>query len=253
MVHEQTKGLIKMKDLEIGDSVKVDKETFDRVYGFGHYDATGIAQFYQIHVAGTKRPLELTHNHMIFVPTGTEPKSIPASTIKVGDQVVLEDGRTTGLVTDINMVERPGLYAPFTESGRLVVSGVLASSYVSLQPRTEKLKIGPYTTPFSMQWLGHAFTFHRRLYCRYRTVCQEEEYDGETRMPSWVSGPYRFFIWLLDQSWVLQMVVLVPFILYSSFVSLIDSMSLSNAVFAILLMTAVLNKGVLLRDKAKAV
>jgi hypothetical protein len=74
-----------------------------------------------------------------------------------------------------------------------------------------------------MQWLAHAFTFHRRMLCSLNfALCQNESYD-DNGMPEWILGAFRFFTWLLDQNMALhQLLVLVPFVAYSCLVSIFE-------------------------------
>ena len=52
--------------------------------------------------------------------------------VGVGDKLLMGAGGVIK-VTKIATVNRQGAFAPFTESGTIVVSDILASSYVSLQ------------------------------------------------------------------------------------------------------------------------
>jgi Hint module len=47
--------------------------------------------------------------------------------------LLLHDG-TTSVITHIQDVYSPGVYAPFTDSGKLVVDGILVSSYIDFMP-----------------------------------------------------------------------------------------------------------------------
>lgn len=128
-----------MEKLQIGDRVQVasssisNKNKFETVYAFGHYEPQGIGEFLRIWSSALNTdPLEISAMHMVFVEVGNEKKSrsrlaTPASLVVIGD--VLVGG---AIVTRIDTVQRKGVYAPFTESGTLVVNQVLVSNYISL-------------------------------------------------------------------------------------------------------------------------
>lgn len=108
-----------MKDIRIGDLVRT-SNGFSRVLGFGHVDENTETHFLQIHSDGLGSPLELTPDHMLFVGT-----PVRARDVKIGDRV----GEKT--VSSVDFVVRTGIYAPVTESGDLIVSGILSSCFVA--------------------------------------------------------------------------------------------------------------------------
>jgi hypothetical protein len=147
-------------------------------------------------------------------------KAVQASQVKLGDQVVLSEGRSSK-VTMLKCVARAGLFAPFTESGKLLVSGVLASSYAVSVGELETVKIAGID--FSVHWLAHAFTFPHRFMCSWnQEMCQKETYGEDDQMPAWISGPQTFFAWVLDQNVVVQSLILIPFVAYCCLVSMED-------------------------------
>merc|ERR1711862_223455 len=89
---------------------------------------------------------------------GDVTKSVPASSVKVGDVLAMNND-TTAKVSKIGSVERKGAYAPFTYSGDIVVSGVVASNYVAMMPEEET------GLPVSMQWIAHTFKAPHRFVC----------------------------------------------------------------------------------------
>ena len=85
-------------------------------------------------------------------------------------------------VTDVKSVKRnDGVYTPVTESGDIVVSGVLASSYGAVHNYT----------PINQHWEAHAFFAIRRLVCFFKFgICENETYtDG---FPDWLLTTVRF-------------------------------------------------------------
>ena len=171
-VEVQGQGHVSMDSLKIGDFVRAGKNKFSRVYSFLHLDRDVEAEYLQIHAEGLKAPLEVSPEHMVFV------KSTPvrASQVKVGD--MLGENK----VSEIKTVKRRGVYAPVTESGDIVVSGVLASSYAAVHSYT----------PINQHTEAHAFFAVRRLVCAFNFgICENETYT-EDGFPVWLSPMVHF-------------------------------------------------------------
>jgi len=119
--------ITKITDLEVGDFVRAGDGQFSRVIGFLHLDDGIEAEYLQIYIAGQYAPLELGPAHTVFFTNNNSDSyaPIPASEIQIGD--ILNEYE----VIDIQLVERQGVYAPLTESGDIVVSGILASCWPS--------------------------------------------------------------------------------------------------------------------------
>lgn len=155
------KGETPLHKLEIGDYVQTPSKKFSRVYSFLHHDDDRRAQFLRIHTLAETIPLEVTASHMLF--SGND--VVRASDVKVGD--VLNEGKTVRM---IELVDSNGLYAPVTESGELIVSGIGVSSYVATFDGI---------SPWLQHTLGHAVMYTRRQYCLSRIQkCQAEQYIG---------------------------------------------------------------------------
>ena len=207
-VEHMDKGEISINKLVIGDMIKANKDTFDRVYGFGHRDETTKGEYIQIHAIGLTHPLELSKDHMLFVQNDYVEQSIPASLVKTGDKLIMGSGPVAE-VQDTNTVTRRGAYAPLTTSGTVVVNGVMASTYVSLQDDSGVLVIGGIKT-VSMQWLAHLSQAPHRIVCALNwSFCQDETYMNNG-ISKWVDGPLRISTWLLEQNPVVVTVVVVP-------------------------------------------
>ena len=195
------RGSISMEDVKIGDRVMVGDGRFETVYSFGHYSKKQVAEFIQLTLSNSVSPLELTREHMVFVE---DSRAIPAGILKVGDRLMVESGEY-GVVRRIEIVERTGVYAPFTASGRIVVNGVVASTFIAFG-ESWSVEIGSHRIPASYQWLAHAFESPHRMYCRlYMDVCKEERYTDEG-VSMWVSGGLEVAEWLMSEgnaSWTL--------------------------------------------------
>ena len=196
------KGLTLMRDLKLGDKVKVASGRFSQVYSFGHYDQNAKAHFLSISAIGLRQPLELSPNHMVLVQ---HRGVIPSQMVSVGDELALVDG--DAVVTSIKTVQRSGAFAPFTREGTVVVNDVIASSYVSLQPRSAFLVIGGVDT-VSMHSVAHLFQAPHRLACDLIKSCETETYDNG--LSAWTKTPLYMSQWLLKQNSMVVIGALFP-------------------------------------------
>ena len=161
-VQVQDKGWIPIKDLHVGDLIRVPGDRFEPVYSFGHWDAEKWSEFLILN-----EKLEVSPAHLVAVE---KRGFVPSSTVKLGDRLLSSSGAAIE-VKSIDKITRKGVYAPFTPSGMLVVGDFVASSFVSLQPDSAVLKIGGLSTGLSFQWLEHTFEFPHRLVCHHWGSC----------------------------------------------------------------------------------
>ena len=142
------KGRVTIDSIKIGDSVRVGPggNDFSQVYSFGHYDVNIFTEYVQIHAEGSKSPLELSKEHMVFLQEGSISKSVPASAVKVGDKlIVITNGGGVAVVGKIGSVTRRGAFAPFTKAGTIV-----ASYYISLMDETPVSPCNGWLTPSTL-------------------------------------------------------------------------------------------------------
>ena len=230
-VEHMDKGEIAMNELVIGDTIKVSKDTFERVYSFGHRDETAKGEFVQIYASGLKNPLELSKDHMLFVQNHSVKKSVPASLVQTGDSLVMGSGPVAE-VQHTKTVVRRGAYAPFTASGTIVVNGVMASNYVSLQEDSDVLVIGGIKI-FSMQWLAYLSQAPHRLVCSLNwSFCQNETYTN-SGISKWVYGPHCISTWLLKQNAVVVTAVIVPVFSVLALLALVEAVFMSPALLCL--------------------
>lgn len=88
--------------------------------------------------------------------------------------MVTADG-TPAHVIHIDTVKRSGTFAPFTPTGDIVVSGLVASNYATIY---NEQMVG---FPVSFHWMAHAFKGVHRMACRVNyNWCKNEAYtvDG---------------------------------------------------------------------------
>jgi hypothetical protein len=190
---KDSRGMVAMQDLKLGDHVLVEQNKYEPIYSFGHFDPHVSAQYLQLRTPSTE--LEISKDHMVFVDNTGAIGAIPASAVKVGDKVVMASGSVEAVV-DIKSVVRKGAFAPFTPSGTVVVNGVKASSFVSFQESSSVLVIGGVSTGLSYQWLAHTFELPHRVWCSYVGDCTTETYVEGVSV--WVSSGHKFALWFLN-------------------------------------------------------
>mmetsp|Transcript_5372 Transcript_5372/g.7747 ORF Transcript_5372/g.7747 Transcript_5372/m.7747 type:complete len:526 (+) Transcript_5372:296-1873(+) len=165
-VQVKGKGSVSLRDLKIGDEVKVGADLFDRVYSFGHRTTSGKFPYLQITTTGKNLPIEISKDHMLFIvdQTGdTETKrAVPASYVTVGDWLHTDSGDPVR-VKGVTPVFREGAYAPFTMTGKIVVNGIVSSNYISFFQGTDAVIIGGMKMPVTMHFVAHMFTSPLRL------------------------------------------------------------------------------------------
>mmetsp|Transcript_27131 Transcript_27131/g.30017 ORF Transcript_27131/g.30017 Transcript_27131/m.30017 type:complete len:190 (+) Transcript_27131:2-571(+) len=135
-------------------------------------------------------------------------------------------------ITSITSIPIPkgGYMAPFTPSGKIVVNGIMASSFVDLFDDTTTKVLLPFKK-LSPQWIAHAFEFPHRMICSGASLfCGTETYD-ENGISNWVSKPLQlsqYWISSLSSSkeWVLlffHMPLFAIFVLTLSIFTIIES------------------------------
>lgn len=120
-------GMMKvMEDLEIGDRVQVGPSQFSAVIMFTHRHYDCMHHFVRLHSADLKVPLMLSRGHILSINGMMR----AAWESKIGDKLELGNGsRTT--ITRITVSKMRGLFNPQTQDGRIVVNGVIVSTYTT--------------------------------------------------------------------------------------------------------------------------
>ena len=225
------KGNIAMKDLEVGDKVLTGANEFETVYSFGHRHETMTATYLQIHTDQSSA-LELSPDHMVFVHKN---HAVPAASLKEGDVLLLPDGQLT-TIQQIQAVTRYGAYAPFTFSGNVVVNGIVASSYVSLQEKSEYLQLSEsMSTPLTHQWLAHVFEAPHRVAYRLGFINEQYTVNGVSQ---WADLPHKFGRWLVQQNSAIMSLFVVPALAVFGFVWCLEQYLLTAVVWVGLLLVA---------------
>lgn len=218
------KGMISIKDLKIGDEVEIGNGQFSAVYSFGHYDMLQPSTYIQLST-GRRKPLELSSDHMVYTYTKG---MIAASEVTIGDQLRLGNGERA-VVHKISTVDRIGAYAPFTLSGSIVVSNVVASCYVSFPEVSKAFQVATTRNIVSMHWLAHAFQAPHRFVCRVTSACRGggEQYT-ERGISTWVYGPLLAAQWLISWGSTVLCILVVPITLTAILLSLVEMIITSS-------------------------
>jgi len=209
LIDDKTTKIIRMEELKFGDVVRVAEDEYSRVYSFGHYQRDGKIPYLQVHHQLSQQkqamppPLELSEEHMVYVIRQNEKEGsfVPARSILTGDTLLWASSSHSSVkkneqdqyymtkVRKINYVWRKGAYAPFTESGTILVNDILASNYVSMFLQQSGLDL-----PVTEQWLYHSFQAPQRLICsKLSHLCTNETYNEETGISVWLEAPFQFF------------------------------------------------------------
>lgn len=198
----QGRGKVMMRDIKLGDKVLVQGGKYESVYSFGHHARNTETQYLKL--VTSDRFLDISKDHLVFVEGG---RSVPASSVKVGDKLLLADGGLDSVVA-ISVTTKQGAFGPFTASGTVVVNGVTASNFVTLQD-SENVKFGSIDTGFSYHFLAHTFEMPHRMWCQYVSACREEKYTPEG-ISLWLAEPQMIAAWFFEQSMVTMGLIGVP-------------------------------------------
>lgn len=133
-------GSVKTMDqIELGDRVKVAKDTYSDVYMFTHKDATIKHSFVQISTESGKS-LTATRGHYIYI----NGNFAAAMTAKVGDVLQLGNGANT-IVNRVSIISSVGLFNPQTIHGDIIVDSIRASTFTqTIEPATAQTMLAPF-------------------------------------------------------------------------------------------------------------
>eukprot|EP00545_Synedropsis_sp_CCMP1620_P000254 CAMPEP_0119014014 /NCGR_PEP_ID=MMETSP1176-20130426/9307_1 /TAXON_ID=265551 /ORGANISM="Synedropsis recta cf, Strain CCMP1620" /LENGTH=957 /DNA_ID=CAMNT_0006967147 /DNA_START=13 /DNA_END=2886 /DNA_ORIENTATION=- len=193
-------GKVALRDVKIGQKVLVSENRYEQVYSFGHFNQDTVAKFLQIKTV-EDATLEVSAEHMVFVE---DRGAIPAALISVGDKLMTPNAQSSVTVETIKDITSRGVFAPFTPSGKVVVDGILASSFVALGEASPVVAF--LGIEFSHHWVAHSFEFPHRVVCHYLKSCPIESYTEEG-ISTWVAHPKEVGLWLLDQNFLVRGII----------------------------------------------
>lgn len=218
-----------MSELQIGDQILVGGDEYERVYSFGHYQPNNAFKVPFLQIYTSISALTITPNHMVMLhePSSSRVRFVPASQVQVGDKLIHGQTGEVHPVTRIRskLMHNTGLYSPFTLSGKLVVDGVVVSSYMAFGD-SEKLTVLNGYVAASWQWIAHTFQAPHRLACRPLSKCPTERYDSNG-LSTWVARPFYAGQWLLrldGNHWIVQHLVLILLLLVLGVMAILEQM-----------------------------
>lgn len=232
-VDVQGKGRIAMKNLQLGDLVQSAVGRYEPVYAYGHLNPTKTYKFLRLYLSPTRNGtmefprqnhnLEISPKHLVFIQG--KPNPVTADSLKVGDRLLGSDIGTHFKIATIKRVtRRDGVYAPLTPSGTILVDGVRASTYVSLQKKQGNVGGDEYATlangmalPFTQHDLIHMYTSPFRMVCLWSagvtpSFCHSSYTDDG--ILTWVDMGIHFVEYAERQSTLVQVLVLLPIFMF---------------------------------------
>lgn len=138
-------GVIKtMRQVQIGDRVRVGKNEYSPVFMFTHRQSSTVHAFVAIETE-SGASLRATKSHYIPVADG---HLVAAGALQTGDIITLADGSQSAIAS-LKSVRDTGLYNPQTIHGNIVVNGVVASTFTrSVQPQLASALLAPFRAAF---------------------------------------------------------------------------------------------------------
>jgi hypothetical protein len=183
-------GNVPLTDAKLGDKVHVGNGIYEPIYSFGHFAPQEVGEFLEIRT--DKNILQVTNDHMVF---HADSGPLAAKHLQAGDELL--DGQGDKLIIrSIKSMSATGAFAPFTASGKVVVDGILASSFIAFDNGAYLSAAG---MEFSYQWIAHSFEFPHRFICTYVSRCDTETYTAEG-VSTWVDAPHQLTLWMFEQS-----------------------------------------------------
>jgi hypothetical protein len=133
-----------MQHLRAGDKVLTSSAdgtlAYEDVYFFGHANPTAVADFVELKLEHSSRPLQISSRHFVpLCPVAGQPCKYGEHVYKYAHQAVAGDhlwvvggNRDTvelARVKEIGVARAAGMFNPYTLGGSIVVNNVLASSH----------------------------------------------------------------------------------------------------------------------------
>ena len=136
-MNNRNKCSVQMKGLKVGDKVHTLRNgisEFTKVVSFLHRDMDVEAEFVKITFDNGSQ-LKVTGNHLLLTQRGNCDviTSKPACEVEVGDGDVMSGEGERVRVVRVESERHKGIFCPLTESGTIVVDGILCSCYASVR------------------------------------------------------------------------------------------------------------------------
>lgn len=148
-VVETPAGPVAMENLSIGDRVLVGDGSFSTVFMFTHKDSEARHGFVKI-LTSAGRAITATAGHYVLVGGGM----VAAGGVRVGDVMTLGEGGETQVVA-VERIFGAGLYNPQTLDGRIVVDGLVASTYTkAVEPGLAHAALAPLRALYRAMEVG---------------------------------------------------------------------------------------------------
>lgn len=136
VVDTKHRGFVQIRDLNVGDEVRVDARSFSPVFFFSHRDSDARQQLFVDIRFDSNHSLMLSHGHYTRLADGT---LRAAANVRVGDAMRVAPRDACAAAAQLHVARvvsvqesvADGLFAPHTLAGDLVVNGVLVSSYTT--------------------------------------------------------------------------------------------------------------------------
>ena len=190
-------GAVKMEDAKVGDMVLTSNSgTFEPIFAFGHLDKSATGSFLKISTHGGSS-LEITGEHLLFLNGKTNP--VRADSIQVGDKLQIAEADGDSTVKSIKPLTKKGLYAPLTPSGKIVVDGIVASTYVALKNKDSDPEYFPmFNGSFKVahQDYVHFYLAPFRFVCMSITDKPCQVHGDEDGIPQYVAWGMNAIDWI---------------------------------------------------------
>ncbi|KAI4459240.1 hedgehog [Holotrichia oblita] len=142
-VISETGATRKLQDLRIGEKIlSMDLDTQEFVYSevilFLDWDPSQRRDFLKIELQ-SGRTLTVTPSHLIFqIANDNRSRTIYAAKLKTGDRVLVLDSKKLieDSIVKVRQIVSTGVFAPLTLTGTVVVDGVLASCYATIDSQS---------------------------------------------------------------------------------------------------------------------
>lgn len=118
-----------MRQLKIGDRVRVSETEFSPVFLFTHRSAWESAVWYVRLTTKSNHSVVATLSHAMYIKKDGGSRNVAAGNIRVGDSLLTVAGWQ--IVTNCRYVVARGLYNPQTLHGNIVVNGVVVTTFTT--------------------------------------------------------------------------------------------------------------------------